>query len=247
MTATAILDGRLRIAQPADGYRFAVDSLLLAWFVLDRRGREARGAGLELGGGCGVVSAAILAGGGVASAELVELQEVHHRAAIETARLNGLEQRMRCHHRDLREVRRAALDRRPDLVWSNPPFHPVGEGRTPPDPVAAAARHEVSATMADVLDAAARILPSRGWLYLTYPASRLGDLLAALPARRFAPTHLCLAWADPGGDASRLLLEARKEVETPLRVGPAISMDGAWAEALGGWIDGTEDRERLSP
>ena len=242
MTDTAILDGRLHVAQPADGYRFAVDSLLLAWFVLHRRGAPAQGVGLELGGGCGVVAATILAGGGVEDATLVELQEVHHRAALETARLNGLGSRMRCHHLDLRELRRGSLAPRPDLIWSNPPFHPVGEGRTPPDPVAAAARHEISATMADVVDAAARLLPSRGRLYLTYPASRLGDLLAALPSRGFTPIHLRLAWADPAGDASRLLLEARKGVDTPLVVGPMVTLNGGWIGELGEMIDAAGDR-----
>lgn len=237
MTVTEILDGRLRCRQPEDGYRFAVDSLLLAWFVLARRARDGRGRGLELGGGCGVVSATILAGGGVARAELLELQEVHHQAAVETARLNDLETRMGCHLGDLREARDRDRLGRPDVLWSNPPFHPLRQGRTPPDPVAATARHEVAATMDDVLDAAARLLPSRGTLYLTYPASRLGDLLARLPARRLAPTRLVLAWGAPAEDATRLLLEARKEVDSPLSVGPAIALDGPWLHDLSGMVD----------
>ena len=239
MNETLILDGRLRCRQPAEGYRFAVDSLLLAWFVLQRRGRPGGGHGLELGGGCGVVSAILLAGEGVDSADLVELQELHHRAAMETAVMNGLTDRMRCHHRDLRDLAPGDLPRRPDAIWSNPPFHPLGAGRIPPDGAEAMARHEVSATMDDVLDAASRLLPSRGFLYLTYPASRLGELLVRLPRRRFAPTRLVLAWGDPTEDASRLLLEARKGVETPLTVGPAIAMDGSWLKELGADLDAT--------
>lgn len=240
MTDTSILDGRLQCRQPVDGYRFAVDSLLLAWFVLDRWGRRP-GHGAELGGGCGVVSATILAGGAFDAAELVELQESHHIAALETAAMNGLEGRMRCHHSDLRRLTVEDLERRPDLIWSNPPFHAVARGRTPPDPVAAAARHEVTATMDGILDAAARLLPSRGHLYLTYPASRLGELMAALPSRQLTPIHLALAWGDPAENASRLLLEARKEVETPLTIGPAITMDGPWMGELCAMIDAAKD------
>ncbi|MFH1532272.1 MAG: hypothetical protein ABIK09_16220 [Pseudomonadota bacterium] len=240
MTDTPILDGRLRCSQPADGYRFAVDSLLLAWFVLSRRGRGSRGHGLELCGGSGVISAMILAGGGVGAAELLELQEIYHDAALRTAALNGLEERMRCRLGDLRDTVPGDLDHRPDVLYANPPFHPIGAGRTPPDATAAMARHEVTATMDDILDAAARLLPARGHLYLTYPAPRLGELLAGLPARRFVPTRLVLAWGDPSGDAARLLLEARKEVETPLTVGPAISLDGPWYTELCAMIDAVE-------
>ena len=241
MTDTSILEGRLRCRQPIDGYRFAVDSLLLAWFVLDRWGQRP-GHGVELGGGCGVVSAAVLTGGALDAAELVEIQESHHLAALGTAAMNGLEGRMRCHHADLRTLTADALDGRPDVVYSNPPFHPVGEGRIPPKGSAAISRHEVCATMDDLLDAAARLLPSRGHLYLTYPASRLGDLLAALPARHLTPIHLALAWGDAAGDASRLLLEARKDVVTPLSIGPPITMDGPWQGELCAMLDAAADK-----
>lgn len=237
MTETVILDGRLRCRQPADGYRFAVDSLLLAWFVLDRRGHGRTGQGLELGGGCGVVSATVLAGGGVSAADLVELQEVHHIAAKETARLNGLEDVMRCHHRDFRLLESANLSRRPDAIYANPPFYPVDAGRTPPVHTKAMARHEVSATMEDVLETSARLLPSRGRLYLTYPAHRLGELLCKLPKWRFAPIRLVLAWGNPTDDAARLVLEARKEVNSPMTVGPAIDLDGPWMKELCEMVD----------
>jgi len=184
-----------------------------------------------------VVSATILSGCSFDTAELVELQEVCHAAAQETALLNGLEARMRCRNGDLRTLSPGDLDAPPDAICANPPFHPVKTGRVPPDAAAAAARHEVTATMGDILDAAARLLPDRGHLYLTYPASRLGELLAGLPARRLAPTHLVLCWGDRSGDAARLLLEARKGVESPLAVGPPITMDGAWYTQLCEMID----------
>ena len=170
------------------------------------------------------------------------IQEIHHLAARETAKLNGLEHRMRCHHRDLRDLRATDLQDRPDAIYANPPFYPLGAGRTPPDAAAAMARHEVSATMDDVLDTSARLLPSRGFLYLTYPAPRLGELLNSLAARRFAPTRLVLAWGNPDDDAARLLLEARKEVGTPLTIGPAITMDGPWVGDLCGMIDAGDNR-----
>ena len=238
MKDTKILGGRLRCRQPESGYRFAVDSLLLAWFVLHRRGTGHEGRGLELGGGSGVVSATILAGGGLARADLVEIQAHAHAAAQVTATINGLGARMGCHLADLRTLPGAlpALDR-PDVIYANPPFHRLDHGRIPPDPAAAIARHEVEANMDDILDAAGRLLPSRGLLYLTYPAARLGELLARLPARNLTPTRLVLAWPAPGADASRLLLEARKGVESPLTIGSPRQMDGEWYGDLCGMLD----------
>lgn len=246
MKDTRILGGRLWCRQPASGYRFAVDSLLLAWFVLHRRGTRAGGRGLELGGGSGVVSATILAGGGLDRADLVEIQAHAHATAQATATINGLDARMGCHLADLRDLPGVlpALDR-PDVLYANPPFHRLDSGRIPPDPASAIARHEVEATMDDILNAAGRLLPSRGLLYLTYPAARLGELLERLPARNLTPTRLVLAWTVPGGDASRLLLEARKDVETPLTIGPPLQMEGEWYKDLCRMLDPT--RRTLSP
>jgi len=235
---TKILGGRIRCQQPKSGYRFAVDSLLLAWFVLHRRGTALGGRGLELGGGSGVVSATVLAGGGLDRADLVEIQAHAHAAAQATASINGLDARMGCHLADLRDLPGVlpAVDR-PDVLYSNPPFHRLDRGRVPPDPASAIARHEVEANMDDILDAAGRLLPSRGLLYLTYPAARLGELLVRLPARNLTPTRLVLAWTALGGDASRLLLEARKDVDTPLTIGPPQQMDGEWYEELCRMLD----------
>jgi len=238
VTDSPLLGGRLRIRQPRDGYRYAVDSLLLAWFVLSRVRPGGATRGLELGGGCGVVTALVLAGRGASRADVVELQPLYHEAAQATAELCGLGERMACHLADLRRLPSGFPGPRPALVWSNPPYHPLGRGRVPPLTPAAVARHEVEATLGDVLDAASRLLPSRGRLFLTYPAARLGEVLAGLPAHHLVPTRLVLAWSDEARDASRLLLEARKAVRSPLSVGPPLRIHdgeggyGAWYREL---------------
>ena len=52
-----ILGGALSVVQPRDGYRFSVDSILLARFATAR----SRDRVLELGAGCGVISLVIAA------------------------------------------------------------------------------------------------------------------------------------------------------------------------------------------
>src|SRR2546423_1974153 len=56
-TEDTILGGRLRIIQPRRGYRFSVDSILLADFAAPRRHHRV----LELGAGCGVISVMLAA------------------------------------------------------------------------------------------------------------------------------------------------------------------------------------------
>ena len=57
VTIDSILGGRIKVVQPRRGYRFSIDSVLLARFV--RVG--ARDRVLELGAGCGVISLIVAA------------------------------------------------------------------------------------------------------------------------------------------------------------------------------------------
>ena len=70
-TLDAIFEGRVLLSQPRRGYRFAVDSLLLAWFACgDRQARSC----LDLGAGCGVVGLGLLAARAVRELVAVEIQ-----------------------------------------------------------------------------------------------------------------------------------------------------------------------------
>ena len=51
-TVDTLLNGRLRIIQPQKGYRFSIDALLLADFVM----LEDEDIVVELGTGCGIIS-----------------------------------------------------------------------------------------------------------------------------------------------------------------------------------------------
>ncbi|HZS36281.1 MAG TPA: SAM-dependent methyltransferase, partial [Polyangia bacterium] len=55
LTRDEILRGRLTLWQPRDGYRFAVDPLLLVDFVAQVPGLRV-GRACDLGAGCGVVA-----------------------------------------------------------------------------------------------------------------------------------------------------------------------------------------------
>jgi hypothetical protein len=75
-TTDTILGGALTIAQPANGYRFSMDSILLARFA-DVRPRD---RALELGAGCGVIS--ILIAAARHPKEIVALERQPHLAEL---------------------------------------------------------------------------------------------------------------------------------------------------------------------
>ena len=204
-TLDYMLGESFRFNQAAEGYRFAVDSLLLAGFGRIRPGT----IGLELGTGCGVI--ACLAASTRPDCRIValELQPDLADRAFRNAELNGLAERVRVVQGDLRRA-----DLFPpgcfDFILTNPPYRPVGAGRLNPSSEKAAARHELTASLDDWTAAARRWLKPAGRLFLVYPAWRLARLIARLEDLSLTPKRLRLVHSRPGGEAVLVLLEAIK-------------------------------------
>jgi tRNA1Val (adenine37-N6)-methyltransferase len=72
-----------------------------------------------------------------------------------------------------------------DLIIMNPPFFRKGEGRLPPDPYRAAARHELDGGLADWVGAAADALKPNGRLVCAHRPERGEELLALLGDKGF--------------------------------------------------------------
>jgi tRNA1Val (adenine37-N6)-methyltransferase len=182
------------------------------------------------------MSALLLRAGLVTRALSVELQAPLHAAALQTARACGLEARLQCLEADFTRLDLAALPFFPDLIISNPPFFPLGgSGRASPNAMAAGARHEVHCNLPQVLETLRRLLQGRATAYLIYPAQRLPELLAALPAVKLRARALQLAHPRLGEPALRFLVELGHG-EEPLEVLPPLEIhrpDGTY----GVWYD----------
>jgi tRNA1(Val) A37 N6-methylase TrmN6 len=108
------------------------------------------------------------------------------------------------------------------LVISNPPFGRPGEGRLPPDPSRARARHRLDLDEDGLWRQAARLLTVGGRLALCWPPSRLPRALAGLGAHRLAPRRLRLVHGRAGLPAKIALIEAIKDGGEELTVEPPL-------------------------
>jgi len=224
-TPDAALGGAVRLIQPRKGYRFALDSVLLARFAAERPA----GRALDLGCGCGVVSLCLLALGGAQEMVGVDIQGEMVERARRSAGWNGLAGRARFESLDLRQVRGRLPAQSFELVVSNPPYRPAAAGRLSPEPSAALARHEVACDLRDVAGAAAYLLGTGGEFCVVYPASRLANALAACRGARLEPKLLWPVHPRRGELATLVLLRCARgggeglELRSPL----FLHVDGA--------------------
>ena len=209
LTDDAFLGGRLRLWQPARGYRAATDPVLLAAACPARAGETV----LDLG--CGAGAAALCLAARVPGVMLtgLEVQPAYADLARRNAARNNIA--MTVETGDLRQMP-PALRRDFDHVISNPPYYPPGGS---PSPLAgrALAMQVDQVPLGDWVQAAARRLRPGGWLTMIAGADALPDLLGALAPKLGSATVLPLA-PRAGRPPGRVLLRARKGGRAPFRL-----------------------------
>ncbi|MEQ8604687.1 MAG: methyltransferase [Marivibrio sp.] len=215
-TDDAFLDGRVRVRQPKQGYRAAMDPVLLAAAVPSVNDRGARAGGPVLDLGCGAGVALLCYGARVAHAELWGMERDPETAHLARANLdrNAMAGRGRILTGDLL----APPDDLPQGVFAevmaNPPYHRAEASAASPHPQRAASNREGEALLADWIEAGLRALAPKGGLTLIHRADRISEICALLRGRAGAITIFPL-WPRAGRAAKRVIVRARKGVKSP--------------------------------
>lgn len=212
-TDDALLGGRVRLRQPAAGYRAAIDPVLLAAAVPAQAGQRV----VDLGCGAGAVALCLLARCPGIEVIGVERDPVLAGFAAANAEANA-GGRFRVEVRDLAAPGLAALGPA-DHVVANPPFHdPAGD----PSPHPGRRRATLEETPLDAWAAAARcLLRPRGRLTLIHRADRLATVLAAL-GRGFGAIAVLPLWPRAGMPARRVIVSAVAGSRAPLTLLPGL-------------------------
>lgn len=211
----ALFDGALRILQPRHGYRFGIDSLLLAASVPS----TAEGLVVDVGCGVGVVALAVAHRVRGLLVRCVEVQADLAEIARRNVSLNGLDRRVDVWEGD---IRRLDLETDADLVLMNPPFYPLSHGRLNPSVQRAAARHEVFGTLAELITSAARCLDRRGVLRLIYPAEELPRLLDVVGGLHMKAVALRPIHPFKDARANLVILDVRQSGRREMQIMPGM-------------------------
>lgn len=217
------LDGRLKLIQPRDGYRFSIDAVLLSQFATIRSGDVV----IDLGTGCGVIPLILLLTKPVGHVFGLEVQEGLISQAARNARLNGLQERMDVVRGDFRHL---PFDSGfANLVVCNPPYRKIKSGRINPDPQKAIARHEILASLDDLLRSAAALLTKKGRFALVYPAARLVEVFVRMRRFNLEPKRVRVHYPDLESNAKLALIEATLGGRPGLEILPPLLGQGDFA------------------
>lgn len=180
-TVDALACGNLSVFQKKKGYRFSVDSYLLAAFVEEEPGTDL----LDIGSGSGVVSL-LLASVKHLRMTGIEIQEELAEMSRRSVEKAGLSDRICIRCCNVKSYK----ERRFEAILANPPFRPKNSGRINPHSEKAIARHELELDLDTLLEKTCQLLNPGGRFYIVYPSWRLPDLISSLREHRLEPKRL---------------------------------------------------------
>lgn len=215
----ALLGGRVRLRQPENGYRAAIDPVLLAAAV------EPAQCVRVLEVGCGTGAALLCLAVRRPDLRLIGLEKLPRAAALaqENVALNGVSERVAVLAGCLLAPPEELAAQTFDHVMMNPPYLAADRATPPPDPWKAAANVEGDARLVDWIAFARARLRPKGVLTLIHRADRLDEILAAL-AGDFGGVTVFALWPRAGQDAKRVIVQAAKGVKTPARLAAGLTL-----------------------
>ncbi len=238
----ALRRGRVVFVQPRRrGLRVSVDPVLLALFLY---GREIAGPLVDLGTGVGIIPLLLASDGAAGPFVGVELQEDLAALARENVRLNGMSPAaFRIVQADLRDLSGCCRDGEAAWVVSNPPYHPPARGKPSPRPHRSVACHELTCTLPEIVESAARLLRPGGSFALVQRADREQEAVKVLARNGLKLVRLRRVVARPGRSPRHVLLEAcRTTAERACVREPDLTLRGvrgqAYCPEVGDWLEG---------
>lgn len=221
MSHDTLLNGRVKISQPKDGYRVAVDPVLLAAAVPASPGNHL----VDLGCGTGAVALCLAARVTDCRIAALELEADLTALANANAQENGFGRRVTITRGDV-----AAPPFKPgsfDHVAMNPPYLSAAKVTAPAARLRRVAAVEGGAKFGDWQLAAWTLTKTGGTVTLIHRADRLDEIIAGFRGLQAGGCTVIPLWPKAGAPAHRVLVRCRKGDSSPFVLGPGLILHEA--------------------
>lgn len=226
-----LLCDNLKIIQQDGAYKFAIDSVLLANFI--KAGKNDRV--IDLGTGSGVIPILLCAKTCAKEIIGIEIDEAACGRAKRSIKMNGLEDRVKILCADLKKAPEIFGSESFTVVSANPPYMTVGEGKISPNQSIAIARHEIAASLRDVISTASNLLTFSGKFYMVYRTVRLVDAICSMRNFRLEPKLMRFVHPKFSESPNLFLVMAKKGASSGLKMLPPLlvyNADGSYTDEI---------------
>jgi len=218
-TLDILCNDRIQIIQKKTGYRFSIDALLLANFIVLKKHERL----LDIGTGCGIIPIYMTKRGYTNTMVGIEIQKDLFQLAVRNKRLNGCDN-IEFFHGDIVSAIDTLKKSLYHVIVSNPPYTKKNTGRISPARSRSIARYESSLTIDDLFTVSSLLLSTKGRLYTIYPSRRLGDVIFSAKTKKMEPKRLRFVHPREGEEANLFLAEFVKDAGHEVKIEKPLIM-----------------------
>lgn len=213
----ALLGGRVTIRQPREGYRVAIDPILLAASIE----AEPDSTILDVGAGVGGASLCLSARLPECRITGLEVQWDYFRLAVDNIELNQARERIEMVFGDLTNPPPRLAAGTFHHVMANPPYLDGARSRSTPEPTKKTATVEQTADLAQWARYCLLMTRPKGTITFIHKPERLAELLSYFSGK-MGNIIVFPLWPGVGKPAKRLLIRGQKNTNGPLRIAPGL-------------------------
>ncbi len=214
--------GGLRLLQKKTGFRFGMDSVLLADFAAVRKDDTV----VDFGTGTGILPLLLIGREKGRTFTAIEIQQEYCEMASRTMVLNHLEDRVSVVCGDAGDAYRFMEPCSVDAVICNPPYGIRGAALTSPFADRATARNQEEDTLSRFFTAAFRILRGKGKFSMVYPAPQMLQAMELMHKFHLEPKRFQMVYPQENKPANLVLIEGVKDAKPMLQpMAPLIIYD----------------------
>jgi tRNA1(Val) A37 N6-methylase TrmN6 len=204
--------GGLKLLQKKSGFRFGMDSVLLADFALIRPNDLV----VDFGTGGGILLLLLIGRGKGERFFGIEIQPDYCEMAKRTMKINHLESQVTICCEDAGNADRLFQPCSVDAIICNPPYGEPGTGLESPFSDRAVARNQSENTLISFMKAAFRILKGKGKIHVIYPAAQMFQMMTVMKACHIEPKHFRLIYPRMTSPANLVMIEGVKDAKPGL-------------------------------
>ena len=220
------------IMQDTNMFNFSLDSVLLPNFVTINKNVSNI---LDIGCGNAPIPL-ILSTKTEAHITGVEIQKEVYDLAVESVKINNLEDRINIINADINELYKNLDTESFDIITCNPPFFKVKENSNLNESeYKTIARHEVKLNLEDIMKISRKLLKNNGVLGLVHRPERLVDIIDVMRKNNIEPKKIRLVYPKKDKEANILLIEGTKNGNPGLKILPPLyshDEDGSYTEEI---------------
>lgn len=207
-----------KLIQKKNGFRFGMDSVLLAYFA-DIKDRDIVA---DFGTGNGVLPILLHGRNKGDRYYAIEIQKEAADLALRNMKMNKLTDTVNIIHADVKNASDYIKSCSIDAVICNPPYSQPYASIVSPVKERAIARSQNEDTLNNILKSAFEILKGKGKIFIVYPVQHMLFIMKKMQDNHLEPKRFRLVYPNEQKKANLVLIEAVKDAKPALHSLPPL-------------------------